>query len=95
MEIEWFRDLVISIWGLTAIVVFVFIAVLCYLTYRKINPILESLKATSKTIQGISTYASDKIAKPLIEMTAVIQGIIHGIDAFTKHSKKEGGEKDV
>ena len=67
MSIEWFRDLIISIWGLVAMGVLIFVAVLSYSLYRRIKPILESTKATSRTIQGISTYAGDKVAKPLIE----------------------------
>ena len=95
MSIEWFRDLIISIWGLVATGVLIFVAVLSYSLYRRIKPILESLKNTSRTIQGISTYAGDKVAKPLIEVAAVIQGIRQGINMVSKFFKKKEGGRDV
>ena len=42
MSLEWFRDLVICIWGLVTTGVFILIAVLAYSLYRKTMPILDS-----------------------------------------------------
>ncbi len=95
MTIEWFRDLIIAIWGVVAIGVLVFIAVLSYLLYRRIKPIIESAKATSRTIQNLSSYASGEVAKPLIEVAAVIQGIRQGIRMVSKFTKKKEGGSDV
>jgi len=95
MEIEWFRDLVISIVGLVTIGVLIFISVLCYLLYRKINPMLESAKSSFMAMQDISTYFRDKISKPLIDVTAIVRGILQGIDICTKFTKEKEGEKDV
>ena len=95
MSMEWFRDLVISIWGLVATGVLIFVAVLSYSLYRRIKPILESIKTTCRTIQGISTYAGDKVAKPLIEVAAIIQGIRQGINMVTKFAGRKEGGRDV
>jgi uncharacterized membrane protein YdfJ with MMPL/SSD domain len=95
VTIEWFRDLVISIWGLVATGVLIFVAVLSYLLYRRLKSILESVKITSRTIQDISSYAGDKVAKPLIELAAVIQGIRQGINMVSKFIKKKEGGRDV
>ena len=95
MSIEWFRDLIISICGLVATGVLIFLAMLSYSLYRRIKPILRSIKATSRTIQGISNYTGDKVAKPLIEVTAVIEGIRQGINMVTKFAKKKEENRDV
>ena len=89
MTIEWFRDLIISIWGVVAMGVLIFIAVLSYLLYRRIKPIVESLKATSKTIQSVTSYAGDEVAKPLVEVAALIHGIRQGIDMVSKLVRKK------
>ena len=95
MSIDWFRDLVICIFGLVAAGVFIFIAVLLFLLYRRVRVILDSVKATSRTIQGISSYVGDEVVKPVIEVAALIQGIRQGIDTISKFfKKKEGGKND-
>ena len=95
MGIDWFRDLVICIFGLVAAGVFIFIAVLLFLLYRRVRVILDSVKATSRTIQGISSYVGDEVVKPVIEVAAIIQGIRQGIDTISKFfKKKEGGRND-
>lgn len=95
MSIDWFRDLVISIFGLVAAGVLIFVAVLLFLLYRRVRVILDSVKATSKTIQGISSYVGDEVVKPVIEVAAIIQGIRQGIDTISRFfKKKEGGKND-
>ena len=89
MSIEWFRDLVICIWGLVTTGVLIFVAVLSYSLYRRTRPIIDSIKATSTTIQGISSYVGGEVVKPLIEVGAIIQGIRQGIDMVTKIFKKQ------
>ena len=95
MSIDWFRDLVISIFGVVAIGVSIFIAVLAYLLYRKIKPILNSVKTTTATIRKLSSYAGNEVAKPLIQVAATIQGVREGIGAVAKiFQKKKGGNDD-
>ena len=95
MDIDWFRDLIICIFGLVAAGVLIFIAVLLFLLYRRVRVILDSVKATSRTIQGISSYVGDEVVKPVIEVAALIQGIRQGIDTISKFfKKKEGGKND-
>ena len=95
MGIDWFRDLIICIFGLVAAGVLIFIAVLSFLLYRRLRAILDSAKATSRTIQGISSYVGDEVVKPVIEVAAIIQGLRQGIDTISRFfRKKEGGEND-
>ena len=94
MSIEWFRDLIIIIFGIATTVVLIIIAVLLYSLYRKTSSLLDSLKATSATIQGISSYVGDEIVKPLTQAVALIQGIRQGIDTVSKFFKKSEGGKN-
>ena len=94
MSIEWFPDLIICIFGIVAAGVLIFIAVVLYSLYRKTSSLLDSLKATSATIQGISSYVGDEIVKPLTQAVALIQGIRQGIDTVSKFFKKSEGGKN-
>jgi hypothetical protein len=95
MSIDWFRDLIICIFGLVAAGALIFIAVLSFLLYRRVRVILDSVKATSKTIQGLSSYVGDEVVKPVIEVAAIIQGVRQGIDTISRFfKKKEGGKSD-
>jgi len=94
MDIGWFRDLVICIWGLAMTVVVIFIAVLAYLLYNKIRPVLDSMKATSATLQEITSTVKDEVVKPVVQFATLIRGIAQGIELASKFFKKgeqEGG----
>lgn len=92
MGIEWFRDLAISISVLVLTGILIFIAVLAYLLYRRARSILDSMKIISRNVQGISSFVTDEIAKPLIQVVAFVQGMRQGIGAISKlFKKKEGG----
>jgi len=94
MDIEWFRDLIICILGLVATGVLIFIAVLLYSFYRRTRSILDSIETSSRTIRGITSYVGGEVAKPLIQVVALIQGIRQGIDTVSKFFKKQEGGKD-
>ncbi len=94
MGIDWFRDLIICILGLVATGVLIFIAVLLYLFYRRTRSILDSIETSSRTIRGITSYVGGEVAKPLIQVVALIQGIRQGIDTVSKFFKKQEGGKD-
>lgn len=95
MSIDWFRDLVMCIFGLVATGVFIFVAVLAYSLYRRTRSILDSVKTTSRTIQGFSSYVADEAVKPVIQVVALIQGIRQGIDAIREIFRKKEGGKNV
>ena len=88
MSIEWFRDLVICILGLGATTAVIFIAVIIFLLYRKIRPILDSTKATTKTVENISSCVESEVARPLAQVAAVAQGISEAVRLFSKLKRK-------
>ena len=94
MSIEWFRDLVVCIFGLVAAASLICIAVLALLIYRRIKPIMDSVKATSRTIEGISSRVENEVVKPVIEVVAIFKVVRQGIESISKLIKKhEGGKR--
>lgn len=94
MSIDWYRDLFTCILGVVAAGVLIFVAVLSYSLYRRARSILDSIKTTSRTIQGISSYIGDEVVRPVIQVVAVVQGIRQGIDTISKFFKKQEGGGD-
>lgn len=94
MTVDWFRDLVISILGLVATGVLIFVTVLLFLLYRRARFILDSTKGILKTVQGISSYAAEGVAKPLVQAAAILQGISRGIEAISKLRQRKKGGRD-
>jgi len=97
MDIVWFRDLVICISGLVITGVVIFIAVLSYLLYSKARSVMNSIEATSKTVHEISSAVKDEIVRPVVQLVALIRGILQGIDLvgrFFGKKESEGGRDD-
>ena len=88
MDIAWYRDLVICVWGLVATLVVIMVGVLSFLLYRKLKPILNSLEATSNTINDITATVRDEVVAPVVQITALIRGISQGIDLVSGIFKK-------
>ena len=97
MDIGWFRDLVICIWGLVMTLVVIFIAILAYSIYLRIRPILDSMRATSATLHEITSTVKDEVVKPAVQFATLIRGIVQGIELASRLFKKdeqEGGCND-
>jgi len=92
MDIAWFRDLVICISGLVVTVVVIFIAVLAYLLYTKAKSLMDSIKATTATINEISSAVRDEIVRPVLQWVSLIRGVMQGIDLVSRFFKKEEQE---
>jgi hypothetical protein len=72
--------------------VVIFIAVLAYLLYSKIRPVLDSMKATSATIHEITSTVKDEVVKPVLQFVTLIRGIAQGIELASRLFKKEEKE---
>jgi hypothetical protein len=94
MGIDWFRDLVICIFGLVAAGVLIFIAAILYSLYRRTKALLDTMQERAKTTQGIASYIGDEILQPVIQMVALVQGIRRGIYSVSKFFKKEEGGRN-
>jgi hypothetical protein len=92
VSIEWFRDLAICILGFGVTIVAIFIGLLAFLLYRKLKPILDSVKATTKTVENISSCVKEEVSRPLAQLAAFVQGIRQAISLFSGFARrKEGG----
>ena len=91
MDVVWFRDLVVSVLGVVAIGALIFISILSFKLYHRIRSILDSIKATSRTAQTLSSYLGEEVAKPVIQLVALVQGIRQGVDAVSKLFGRKGG----
>ena len=95
MSIESFRDLVIIIFGLGATVVIVFVGILAFSLYRKIKPVLDSSRATVKTVENISSCVEEEVARPLAQIGAFVQGVTQAVNLVSRFSRrKEGGRNE-
>ena len=89
MDIVWLRDLAIVIFAFEAIIVVLIIGILALMIYRKLKPILDSVKATTKTVENISSCVEQEVTRPLAQAAALIQGIRQATSLFSRFSKKE------
>lgn len=87
----WWRDLVIIVAGLGVTIVAIIIAVIAFMLYRNLRAATESMKATAAKIEALTTFAVDEVAKPLIQVASIIQGVTQGINTVKKMFGK-GGE---
>lgn len=94
MDIGWYRDLAIVILVVVATVVLIIITVLAFSLYRRMRPILDSVKTAGKTIQQITSYVGEEVVKPVIQIAALVQGIRQGIDSVSKLFKRKGGRDE-
>lgn len=89
MVIEELRDLIIVVSGVTTVVVLILLAVLFSILYRRINKVLNSVETISQKARDISAYVGDEMAKPLVQVAALIQGA-RGVANFLR--RKQGGK---
>lgn len=94
MCIEWFRDLVICIFGLGATVVIIALVVLAFMIYCRIKPILDSVKATTKTVENISSTVEVEVARPLAQVAAFVQGIRQAMNLVGQFTRKKEADTD-
>ena len=89
MNIEWFRDLIICIFGIGATVGVIILIALAFLLYFRIKPILDSIKATTKTIERVTSSVEEEVAKPIAQVVAFIQGIRNAIGLVKRFTSRE------
>ena len=94
MSIEWLRDLVIIIFGLVSIVFLIFFSVLFFSLYRKARTIQDSVLTLVDRVEGVvgTVEAACGLLKPLIQVGAVVLGILQGISSASKIFKGKGSK---
>jgi len=89
VSIEWFRDLAMCILGFGVTIVAIFIGIIVLLFYRKLKPVLDSLKSTTKTVENISSCVEEEVARPLAQLAAFIQGISQAASLVSRFSRRK------
>ena len=88
MSIEWFRDLAIVILGLGVTIVVISLGILAWLLYRKLKPILDSVKATTRTVEKFSATVEEEIYQPLAQVATFIHGIRKAVNLTSRFTKR-------
>lgn len=94
MEISWWRDLVIVIWGLVATVAVIIIAVVACILYKRIVKLLDSANSIAIRANDLIDYAEEEVLKPAVQFGTLIQGVIQGVGLITDLFKKKEDKKD-
>ncbi|MDD5127157.1 MAG: hypothetical protein PHR43_03530 [Dehalococcoidales bacterium] len=90
MSIEWWRDLVLVIFGIAATVLVLFSTVLIFMVYRRIKVMLKSVAAVTGKVEDIVSCVEEDIIKPLSRLAAFIQGVRQAVSMMHKfYPKKE------
>jgi len=89
VNIEWFRDLVVCIFGLGATVAVIILAVLVFILFVRIQPILKSLRTTTRTVENISSCVEEEVVKPIAQVAAFVQGIREAVGVVGRFTKKK------
>ena len=89
MGIEWFRDLVVCIFGLGAVIAVIILVVLAFILFIRIQPILKSLKTTTRTVENISTCVEEEVVKPIAQIAALVQGIRQAVGMVGRFTRKK------
>ena len=89
MSIEWFRDLVLCIFGLSTTVVVLLIGVLVFICYRRITPIIDSLKTTTRTVENLTSTVEEQVAEPLAKVAAFVQGVRQAVNLVSGFRKNK------
>ena len=96
MDMEWFRDLSITILCFVTTAVLIFASILGYRLYRKAKSALQLAESAAKKAYDTVTVVQEFI-KPLLPIISLIQGISGGLGGFSKIFNKgnnEGGNND-
>lgn len=89
MEIEWFRDLVICIFGIWATVAIIILVVMAFIIFFRIKPLLDSIKATARTVENITYCVENEVAGPLSKMIAFVKGIQQAVGLVNRFTRKK------
>jgi hypothetical protein len=89
MSIEWFRDLIIVIFGIGATLAIILLVVLAFILYARLKPIIESVQKTTKSVEKVATSVEEVVAKPLAQVVSFVQGIRNALGLVKRFTGKE------
>lgn len=94
MDLSFWRDLVIVIWGAIATVALVFFCVLGVLVYRKLTPLLLNTDTVIRKVGDVVDYTKAEVISPVVQFTSAVQGILQGINIIADIFRKKEGKNE-
>jgi len=89
MSIEWFRDLVIVIFGICATVAVIMFIILAFMFYARLKPIFDSVKKTTQTVERITESVEEAVAKPISQIVSFFKGIGSALGFMKRFTGRE------
>ncbi len=86
MELEWFRDLSITVFGFTATIIFIVIAILFFRLYRMARIALSELRQASVIAHDTAAAMQDGM-QPVFDLLAAVRGIRDGLQRSRRTHK--------
>ena len=91
MDLSWWRDLVIVIWGLISAIAAVCICIVVFLFYKKLVPLVEDANIVVGKVGDVVDFTKEEVISPVVQFASAAQGIVQGIkliaDIFKKKEK--------
>jgi len=91
MDLSWWRDLVIVIWGLITSIAAVCICIVVFLLYKKLVPLIEDADIVVGKVGDAVDYTRQEVISPIVQFTSAILGVAQAItlvaDIFKKKEK--------
>jgi len=75
MSLESVRDVALIILAILAIVQVLVLLMISVTLYRKIGPLLESIKATLGNVQGTTAFLAETTVSPVIRLLGILAGV--------------------
>jgi uncharacterized protein YoxC len=89
MTIEWFRDLVIIIYCICGTVAFAALAVLAFILFSRVKPVIDSIKKITDTVERITSSVEEAVAKPITQIISFVQGIRNALGLVKRFTGKK------
>ena len=89
MELSFWRDIILIIWGLVATIATVFISTILFLFYRKTAAVFDTTDLMVNKVSEIVDYINMEVVRPVSRFGTMIQGIMQGISIFGSIFKKK------
>lgn len=93
---EILRDISIIILALVTVVIGLFLIILIFqlqsliaLLRDEVKPILESANETASTVRGTTTFLSDSVVTPMIQVASLTSGIVQTVRVLVRPSSRK------
>jgi len=91
MDLSWWRDLVIVIWGAITTAAVICICILACLLYKKLVPLVEDADIVVGKVGDVVDFTKKDVITSVVQFASTVQGIVQVMaliaDIFKKKEK--------